>query len=73
MARIGSQRARIGRLLARIWRRLARIGRLLNENLRSYPPLFRHHGLNPQKALRGGIPCPFLEHLARFWSHFVGI
>ena len=27
----------------------------------------------PQKALCGGIPCPFLEPLARSWSHFVGI
>jgi hypothetical protein len=26
----------------------------------------------PQKALCGGIPCPFLEPLARSWSHFVG-
>ena len=29
--------------------------------------------LRPQKALCGGIPCPFLEPLARSWSHFVGI
>ena len=28
---------------------------------------------SPQKALSGGIPCPFLEPLARSWSHFVGI
>jgi hypothetical protein len=28
---------------------------------------------NLQKALCGGIPCPFLEPLARSWSHFVGI
>ena len=27
----------------------------------------------PQKALSGGIPCPFLEPSARSWSHFVGI
>ena len=27
----------------------------------------------PQKTLCGGIPCPFLEPLARSWSHFVGI
>ena len=27
----------------------------------------------PQKALRGGIPCSFLEPFARSWSHFVGI
>jgi len=27
----------------------------------------------PQKALCGGIPCPFLEPLARSWSHCVGI
>ena len=27
----------------------------------------------PLEALRGGIPCSFLEPLARFWSHFVGI
>ena len=27
----------------------------------------------PQKALSGGIPCPFLEPLARSWSHFAGI
>ena len=27
----------------------------------------------PQKAVCGGIPCPFLEPLARSWSHFVGI
>jgi len=25
------------------------------------------------EALRGGIPCSFLEPLARSWSHFVGI
>ena len=29
--------------------------------------------LEPQKALRGGIPCSFLEPFARSWSHFVGI
>ena len=29
--------------------------------------------LAPQKALRGFIPCSFLEPLARSWSHFVGI
>ena len=28
---------------------------------------------DPQKALRGGIPCSFLEPFARSWSHFVGI
>ena len=27
----------------------------------------------PQKALCGGIPCPFWEPLARSWSHFVGM
>jgi hypothetical protein len=27
----------------------------------------------PQKALRGGIPCSFLEPFARSWSYFVGI
>ena len=27
----------------------------------------------PQEALCGGIPCPFLEPLARSWSHCVGI
>jgi len=27
----------------------------------------------PQKAIRGGIPCSFLEPFARSWSHFVGI
>jgi len=27
----------------------------------------------PQKALRGGIPDPYLEPLTRTWSHFVGI
>ena len=27
----------------------------------------------PQQALRGGIPSPFLEPLARCWSHLVGI
>ena len=30
-------------------------------------------GCVPQKALCGGIPCPFLEPLALSWSHFVGI
>ena len=29
--------------------------------------------LEPQKALRGGIPGLFLEPLGRSWSHFVGI
>ena len=29
--------------------------------------------LEPQKALCGGFSCPFLEPLARSWSHFVGI
>ena len=27
----------------------------------------------PRKHLCGGIPCPFLEPLARSWSHFVGV
>ena len=27
----------------------------------------------PQKALRGGIPDPYLEPLTRTCSHFVGI
>ena len=29
--------------------------------------------ISPQEALRGGIPCSFLEPFARSWSHFVGI
>ena len=32
-----------------------------------------HGPADPQKALRGGIPCSFLEPSARYWSHFVGI
>jgi len=28
---------------------------------------------DPQKALCGGIPDPYLEPLTRSWSHFVGI
>ena len=28
--------------------------------------------LTPLEALRGGIPCSFLEPLARSWSHFCG-
>ena len=30
-------------------------------------------GATPQKALRGVIPCSFLEPLGRSWSHCVGI
>ena len=42
----------------------------------------QHHGpfrrplsprLVPREVLRGGIRGSFLEPLARFWSHFVGI
>ena len=29
--------------------------------------------LEPQKALCGGIPFPFLEPSPRSWSHFVGV
>ena len=28
---------------------------------------------DPQKALCGGIPSPFLEPSPRSWSHFVGV
>ena len=28
---------------------------------------------DPQKALCGGIPDPYLEPLTRCWSHFVGV
>ena len=31
------------------------------------------HAVKPQKALRGGIPGPYLEPLTRTWSHLVGI
>jgi len=32
-----------------------------------------HTNRTPQKALRGGIPDPYLEPLTRSWSHFVGV
>ena len=31
------------------------------------------HTVEPQKALCGGIPSPFLEPSPRSWSHFVGV
>ena len=31
------------------------------------------HSSLPQKALREGIPDPYLEPLTHTWSHFVGI
>ena len=39
------------------------------------PSSFHSHGRfsKPQKALRRGIPDPYLEPLTRTWSHFVGI
>ena len=42
---------------------------------RGYSIPLKHQAciLTPQKAVCGGIPCPFLEPLARSWSHFVGI
>ena len=33
----------------------------------------RADSLSPHKALRGGIPYPYLEPLTRTWSRFVGI
>ena len=52
LARIGRLLARIGRRLARIRCQLARIGRRLEENLRSYAPIFVHHRLDSLAYVR---------------------
>ena len=41
--------------------------------LRSFAQVPTRGGAYPQKALRGVIPCSFLEPFARSWRHFGGI